>query len=106
MKITFLATHLKINGGNRIILTYADLLARKGHDVRVVALTKGKIRRVIKNFFNVKPSWMPLAAKVFWAADYEEKNIPDGDVVVATAWQTARSVASYSGQKGKKFYLS
>src|SRR3989344_5863984 len=106
MKITFLATHLKINGGNRIILTYADLLARKGHDVCVVALTKGKIRRAIKNFFNVKPSWMPLAAKVFWVADFGENNIPDGDTVVATAWQTAGPVASYSARKGKKFYLS
>src|SRR3989338_6353177 len=106
MKITFLATHLKINGGNRIILTYAHLLARKGHDVCIIAPTKGNFRRAVKNALNIKPNWMPMAAKVIWTAGYDENNIPDGDVVVATAWQTAGPVDSYAPQKGKKFYLS
>lgn len=107
MRITFLAGHLKINGGNRIILTYADLLAKMGHDVTVVALTNGFIRRTFKNIIRLKPNWIPdLAAKVNWIADYKENNIPDGDVVVATAWKMAGPVASYGTRKGKKFYLS
>lgn len=107
MRITFLAGHLKINGGNRIILKYADLLARMGHEVTVVALTNGRIRRAFKNIMRLKPNWTPgLAAKVAWIADYKENNIPDGDTVVATAWQMAGPVASYSARKGKKFYLS
>ena len=107
MKITFLAGHLKINGGNRIILTYADLLAKMGHEVTVMAPTNGCMRRLLKNIIKLKPNWTPnLAAKVVWIADYKENNIPDGDVVVATAWPMAGPVASYGARKGKKFYLS
>lgn len=107
MKITFLATHLKINGGNRIILTYANLLSGMGHQVTVVALTNGKVRRLIKNIIRVKPGWIPkFVPNVLWVKDYSESNIPNADVVVATAWQSAGSVASYGAQKGKKFYLS
>ena len=107
MKITFLAGHLKINGGNRIILKYADLLARMGHEVTLAALTNGWIRRAFKNIIHLKPSWTPgLAAKVIWIADYKENNIPDGDIIVATAWPMAGPVALYSAKKGKKFYLS
>src|SRR3989344_4433201 len=107
MKITFLAGHLKINCGNRIILTYADLLAKMGHDVTIVALTNGRVRRALKNVIHFKPDWIPgLEAKVLWIADYKENNIPDGDTVVATAWPIAGPVASYGARKGKKFYLS
>ena len=71
MKITFLAGHLKINGGNRIILTYADLLAKMGHDVTIVALTNGRVRRALKNVIHFKPDWIPgLEAKVLWICDY------------------------------------
>ena len=34
-----------------------------------------------------------------------EKNIPDGDIIIASAWQTAEYMNDYSSQKGKKFYI-
>ena len=40
MKLTFLAPHLRIAGGVRAILTYADRLAGRGHDVTVVVPAK------------------------------------------------------------------
>src|SRR3990167_11382367 len=105
MKITFLATYLKINGGNRIILTYARVLARKGHDVCIIARTKGNFRRAVKNALNIKPNWMPMAAKVIWTAGYDENNIPDGDVVVATALETAGAGGFFSPPKRKKIFF-
>jgi glycosyltransferase involved in cell wall biosynthesis len=34
----------------------------------------------------------------------EEKNIPDGDIIIATAWETAEWVTTFSKVKGKKVY--
>jgi glycosyltransferase involved in cell wall biosynthesis len=34
-----------------------------------------------------------------------ERFVPDGDVVVATAWQTAEWVSQYSKSKGRRFYF-
>jgi glycosyltransferase involved in cell wall biosynthesis len=39
------------------------------------------------------------------ASDLREECVPDGDVVFATAYQTAFSVNRYSERKGSKFYL-
>src|SRR4029453_19299808 len=45
MRITFLAPHVRIAGGVRAILTYADRLAGRGHDVTLVVPT-GSLWRV------------------------------------------------------------
>lgn len=37
--------------------------------------------------------------------DSDEKYIPDGDIIFATAWQTVRPVLEYSRHKGEKCYL-
>ncbi len=41
MKITFLCPHLRIAGGVRAILTHADRLARRGHEVTLLVPAKG-----------------------------------------------------------------
>jgi glycosyltransferase involved in cell wall biosynthesis len=106
MKITFLAPHIKIAGGTRAFLTYADLLAKKGHKVVVIVPMPNFLKRMAGNMLRRKPTWFKnFDARIKWVPDYNEKYIPDGDVVIATAWQTAESVASYDAAKGKKFYL-
>lgn len=106
MKITFLAPHIKIAGGIRAILTYADLLAKRNHEVTVIVPIANFFKRLAGNFFKNKPRWFKnFAAQIRWAPDYSEKFIPNGDVVVATAWQTAGPVASYGPARGRKFYL-
>ena len=42
MRVTFLCPHLRIAGGVRAILTYAERLARCGHAVTVIYLTRGE----------------------------------------------------------------
>lgn len=119
MRITFLTPHVNISGGVKAILEYASRLAMRGHEVTVIApepafaeiRIKGRgiptvlPKRLPMNLLKRKPSWIDVAADIRYVASWEEKHIPDGDIVVATAWQTAPYVNDYSSRKGRKFYL-
>jgi len=119
MRITFLTPHVDISGGVRIILGYASRLADRGHEVTVIcpesALTKVTIRgrkirtflpkRFFLNLVKHKPRWVDVAAKIKYVPSWGERHIPDGDVIIATAWETAPYVKDYPSKKGRKFYL-
>lgn len=51
--------------------------------------------------------WFPIdpAVQMLWVPTLASRFIPDGDVVLATAWATAEWITGYSGRKGQKFYL-
>jgi L-malate glycosyltransferase len=117
MKITFLIPHIKLSGGTKIILGYANSLAKRNNIVNVICPQPLYIKRRIKgipiiypkraimNFSRYKPDWIEIAANIRYVPSYDERHIPDSDVVVATAWQTAAYVNNYAYRKGKKFYL-
>jgi glycosyltransferase involved in cell wall biosynthesis len=106
VRITFLSPHVWIAGGIRAILTYADRLARRGHRVTVVVPRKGRLRVWWRNLRGVGPEWLPgFAPGVRWVPDLTAGRLPDGDVIVATAWQTAGPVRAAPARCGKKFYL-
>src|SRR5437870_77427 len=44
LRITFLCPHLRISGGVRAILTYANRLAARDHDVEVVVPARGVLK--------------------------------------------------------------
>jgi glycosyltransferase involved in cell wall biosynthesis len=46
-----------------------------------------------------------LRARVEWVGRWAADTLPDGDAVVATAWQSAAVVAGAGGRCGAKFYL-
>jgi glycosyltransferase involved in cell wall biosynthesis len=97
---------VRIAGGVRAILTYADRLARRGHDVTVVVPTKSPLRAAWKNLTGAGPDWiLGFKPRVRWAADLSAPNLLDGDVIVATAWQTADRVNAAPARCGRKFYL-
>jgi glycosyltransferase involved in cell wall biosynthesis len=52
-------------------------------------------------------NWFDLDPRVeqLIVPDVRQENIPDADVVIATAWTTAPWVASYGPEKGRGFYL-
>ncbi|SHM62072.1 Glycosyltransferase involved in cell wall bisynthesis [Roseovarius litoreus] len=117
MKITFVSPAPNLSGGIRVIAIYADLLTEMGHDVTVVArvpprpgakavakgLIKGRLPRKrgashydgLKARLHLVETDMPLT----------DKDIPDGDAVIATLWETAYMVAGLSDAKGRKFYF-
>jgi glycosyltransferase involved in cell wall biosynthesis len=106
VKITFLAPHIRIAGGVRAILTYADCLAGRGHDVSIVVPAKHGWRAWWRNVRSEGPAWIPsFRPRVRWIADWESARLPKGDAVIATAWQTARTAAEAPDRCGRKLYL-
>ena len=106
MKITILAPHVRIAGGVRAILTYADRLAARGHDVTLVVPARGALRGAWLNARRRGPDWMPgFHARVRWVRRWRADALPDGDAVIATAWQSAPVAAAAPARCGAKFYL-
>jgi glycosyltransferase involved in cell wall biosynthesis len=106
VKITFLCPHVRIAGGVRAILTYADRLAANGHEVQVVVPAKGRSRALWRSLRDVKPDWMPgFRARISWVDRWRAAALPDGDAVIATAWQSATTVAAAPARCGRKFYF-
>jgi len=106
VKITFLCPHLRIAGGVRAILTYADRLAAAGHAVEVVVPAKSRARALWRSLRRVGPEWIPgFRARIVWVDRWRASALPDGDAVVATAWQSAAPVAAAPARCGRKFYF-
>ena len=106
MKITFLCPHLRIAGGVRAILTYADRLTAEGHQVDVVVPAKSHGRAFWRSLVHAGPDWIPgFRAKVVWVDRWRPSALPDGDALVATAWQSAAAVADAPARCGRKFYF-
>jgi len=51
------------------------------------------------------PLFYPLFAKILPFAKLLEWSIPDADIIIATAWETAYLVSTLSDRKGQKFYF-
>jgi glycosyltransferase involved in cell wall biosynthesis len=123
LRITFLlpgSGHLP-TGGAKVVYEYANHFARRGHRVNVVhpALSDVEtrplqgfkraasyIQRGVTRGFRPE-KWFPLepAVRTLWVPTLSRNYVPDGDVVLATAWATAEWVAEYPASKGEKFYL-
>jgi glycosyltransferase involved in cell wall biosynthesis len=106
VKITFLCPHLRIAGGVRAILTYADRLTAEGHQVDVVVPAKGRGRAFWRSLTGAGPDWIPgFRARVVWVDRWRPSALPDGDAIIATAWQSAAAVADAPARCGRKFYF-
>jgi glycosyltransferase involved in cell wall biosynthesis len=107
MRITILCPHLGIAGGVRAILSYADRLARRDHDVEVVVPARSALRAWTANLGSRGgPDWIgDFAARVRWVRRWSGPALRAADVVMATAWQSAAAVAEAPPRAGAKFYL-
>jgi glycosyltransferase involved in cell wall biosynthesis len=113
-------------GGIRVVYNYANHLAARGHDVTVVhvamfrrtpSLRDGRLRAQAKELLGgvrdlsrARPtgvSWQAIDPRVTlsYVPVISDRYVPDGDAVVATAWQTADAVAALSPNKGRGCYL-
>jgi glycosyltransferase involved in cell wall biosynthesis len=108
-------------GGYKVVYEYANHLADRGHIVTIVHPAMLEIdtqwrdrpkkwvryiqRSFDKSYFPSK--WLHLDSRVQmrWVLSLVEKNIPDADVVIATAWQTAEWINCYGKKKGRKYYF-
>jgi glycosyltransferase involved in cell wall biosynthesis len=119
MKISFylLGASLHPIGGCKIVFEYANRLKQRGHDVSIIfdcskTFKKYKLPELIRKPFcsylvKKNPKWFQLdknIKKVFMA-DSNYSLIPDGDIIVSTAVETADIVLNLNKSKGGKFYL-
>ncbi|WP_052447468.1 glycosyltransferase family 4 protein [Clostridium polynesiense] len=121
MKVTFVINEpiQEASGGYKMVYTYADELINNGDEVLIVynchknrLFSNYKfpfwIKMQIANFLAQRgPSWFALNSKVKRkvVSFVSNDTIPDADVVIATAADTAESVYRLSGNKGKKYYF-
>ena len=111
------------SGGFKVVYEYANRLAARGHEVTVVHPRRLKFpppeklsfrQRLRKTRIWLKEirsepliHWHPIdrRVRILYVASSDQRFIPDGDILFATAWHTVRSVLECHAQKGAKCYL-
>src|SRR6476661_5826668 len=120
MRITFISPTVNMGGGTRVVVIYAERLMRMGHTVRIVSPPPRPISSVRK-----LKSWLmgngwpgdpppPMSYLEGTAVKHQvldrsrpvsDDDVPDGDAVIATWWETAEWVNAFSPNKGAKVYF-
>lgn len=120
MRITFIHPVVNMSGGIRVIAIYSKALIQLGHQVTHISLPPQKIplRRKFKSLLSGK-GWLtynryPKSHLDGNGFDHRvldryripaDSDVPDADVVIATWWETAEWVNSFSKEKGTKVYF-
>ncbi len=123
LRVHFVLPFTNKTGGVVVVVEHARQLRSFGHEVAVYhpavpypallgSLPAWKrplvfLRLLARNVFRRAPTfpWFDGEVdvrRVPWIAD---RFLPDADVVIASAWPTAHSVAALSPAKGRKFYF-
>ncbi len=106
MRITFLESQLKINGGRRVIFIYADIFNKWGHEVTVVTINADSFKRWTANLVDYRPSWMRrYKFKLVRVPSFDADFIPSGDIIVADAWNVVEHLSQYPGRVGVKIHF-
>jgi glycosyltransferase involved in cell wall biosynthesis len=111
-----------LSGGNRVISIYADRLAALGHEVTVVS--RPRSRATLKDKLKAWLRGQPIPQnRAHWPSHFDHlklakhqptrvwkpaitaADVPDGDVVIATWWETAEWVMALPASKGKRAYF-
>ncbi|MFA5793685.1 MAG: glycosyltransferase family 4 protein [Candidatus Brocadiia bacterium] len=107
MRITFLAPHIKISGGVKIICEYARRLARLNHKVTLVVKQPrlSWLRNATHSLIDTI-GWIDLKpVRIIFVPSFESDYIPDADIIMASSWKTAAELNNIPDSKGRKFYL-
>lgn len=109
-------------GGIKVVVEYANRLVRDGFNVNIVCPSSlffwrsnisSKAYQIVKYvyFFMTKKysvrRWCYLDSRIkeLWTFSLDETNIPESDIIVATAVQTAIYLNKFKDKKIKKLYL-
>jgi len=119
MKINWIIPFTNMTGGIKVVFEHTYQLQQMGHEVKIFMpciaydFGAGNLWKRFRdwesfsrnNTLHGKADWYPHPmpiVKVPWISDLF---LPEADVVIATAWPTAYSVAKLNPSKGKKFYF-
>ena len=109
-------------GGYRVVYEYANFLSARGHKLSIVfprkpkaGPSRGPFELLKEQMWGPKTrllqrplvSWHTFHPGVRFVLTPGIRNdcVPDGDIVVATGWQSAGPVCQLGSSKGAKFYL-
>ncbi|RGS70688.1 glycosyltransferase family 4 protein [Mitsuokella sp. AF21-1AC] len=106
-------------GGYKMIFEYANRLCRRGHDITLIfhcfsGMNRNqhipKFVKLLYYYFGAYyfPTWFTLDSRIHKICKYKkliDSELPDGDVICATAIDTAYEVAETASSKGKKVYF-
>lgn len=86
LRVVFLLEGTGLFGGVKVVLSQANLLQRRGHEVTVISR-------------EAMPCWLPVEARFRKDPELDPSAFPEADVVVATYWTTlGPALAAPSGQ--------
>ncbi|RJR14930.1 MAG: glycosyltransferase family 1 protein [Nitrospiraceae bacterium] len=127
MVITFILASTHVTGGHRAVFELANGLTTRGHKVHIVhplvplvikpginikdilSIIRSSIGNLIRgkeiNWFKVHARNIRILTLYPSFIRLFQKNIPESDVVIATAWETAYAVNKLSHTKGRKTYF-
>lgn len=120
MRITFILPTVGMSGGARVLAIYSKELAQMGHDVRVISppARPQALASKLRSWFDglgwpsdqvIHPSHYDGTAIHHHILDrwrpVTDDDVADGDVVVATWWETAEWVNLLDRKKGAKAYF-
>jgi hypothetical protein len=126
LRITFVLAGIGLSGGARVVFEYANRLGALGHEVTIVypllpLLLQNDfgIRSVLQDAGALKSAgrtnrvgWFDLRARIGRVPSLRpahirltERFIPDADVVIATARETAVPVSLLGPEKGRKYHF-
>lgn len=109
-----------MGGGTKVLLVYAEMLAKRGHEVTVISVPDKKpsfyeqIRHIVKKRSFIRPD---KNNKIFLTNSLVNHKIidrsrsivgadlPKCDVIIATWWETAEWLHAISSSLGKKVYF-
>lgn len=115
MKITFLLPHVRISGGVKALIEYANRLQNMGHLVRILVPEKTpkwyrlkQLKTRQKGLKILSPEtvdWVNNSLPIEVFSETNSSHIPDADIIVASAWETAELATGFPPSKGKPVYF-
>ncbi len=120
MRINFVLPVVNLSGGIRVLALYAEGLRRRGHQVTAVSvrLPGPTLKGIVKSLLKGRgwPRRPPVESSHFdnlaithrrldHAGPVTDADVPEGDVVIGTWWETVRWVERLSPSRGAKVHF-
>ena len=116
MKITFILPHVRISGGVKALLEYANRLVSLGAETQIIVPEKplkwyrflDTMARNKTGAVSIDPEsidWFSNKVPILKVPAIKDSTMPNSDILVASSWETAYAAEKLSLIKGRKFYF-
>ena len=119
LRISFILPTVNMSGGIRVVAIYAKALQDMGHTVQLVSppAPGPSFREAVRSLIQGRWPWQRKVnpshldglgvphTVLSKPRPVDDQDIPNGDIVIATWWETAEWVNALSSTKGRKVYF-